>query len=124
MARVYHCVTENYLNKTKRFFDTQLECIEHVKKMIALKPEWVNKRKALKSFHITAIDTELLPEYQKIFKVFEGIMDIDPPTKREIFGNKKKNKKQPENMPAQPKQPPKKEEIPEIVRKMVPGPLD
>lgn len=90
MPILYHVLTANYLHRTKRFFETHKLAIDHIKKIVDMKECWVTKEKVLKSFKITKIDTDLLPEYAKIFKENSEIKTPAPPNEMDLHGKKKK----------------------------------
>ncbi len=96
MAKIYHLTTGNYLPITKRFFQTMEECSAHFQKIASMKKPWITQENVEKSHMLTIIDTDLLPEYEKIFRVFDGIMENDVPEPR-------KNKKIDENDVSKPK---------------------
>ena len=78
---MYQVITGNWLHRSKRIFSTMEECILHIKKIIDMKPFWISYCQTHESYYITEINTDLLPEYRKIFKEKAGIQDPDGPRK-------------------------------------------
>jgi hypothetical protein len=92
MTNVYQVTTGNWLPSSKKIFNTIEECQEHIKKIIALKLDWINDTHINESCRITMINTKDLPEYRKIFKESDKI-------KEPKFYKKFKNKNLDPNAP-------------------------
>jgi hypothetical protein len=75
MKYIYHCCTGNYLHNTKRFFEKIEECFLHIKEIIELSSEKLEDCQIHSSYKIIKIDTDILPEYEKIFRIFDGIKE-------------------------------------------------
>lgn len=68
MPIIYQVTTGNWLHRSKKIYETVEECYAHIRKIEEMKEDWVTNDQSLASRRIIMIDTDELPEYQKIFK--------------------------------------------------------
>lgn len=94
MAKIYQCITGNWLPNSKKIFKTYDECKEHIKKIEEMKESWISAYQVLSSIRVTMIDTEEFPEYKKIFKEYA---EIRPLKKRRTSVSPKKGPGRPPN---------------------------
>lgn len=87
MPIIYHCRTGNYLHKTKKIFEDFQKCMEHIKEIVDMRPRWITQSQINGSITVTKIDTEVLPEYERIFKISECILPPSEPSKSEKRSN-------------------------------------
>jgi len=87
MPIIYHCRTGNYLHKTKRIFDDYEKCLEFVKEIVYIRPPWTTQSQINASITVTKIDTEVLPEYERMFKVNDFMIPPSEPSKSEKRSN-------------------------------------
>ena len=78
MTNVYHCVTGNWLHSSKRLFMSFDEVKRHIDYILALKPDWIDEYEILSSIRITMIDSDELPNYEKIFLTTSDIKAPKP----------------------------------------------
>lgn len=100
MPIVYHCRTGNYLHKTKRVFEDMQECLAHINHIVRIRPKWISNSQINASIYVTKIDSDTLPEYEKIFKENTFLFNPPAPSKSEKRSNsykkweEKKNKEE------------------------------
>lgn len=89
---LYRVTTGNYLPGTKRIFRTIGEAIQYIKKMVDRREAWVTNTYAQKSYSIVRINSRVLPEWSRIFKVNKIAKKVLAPTKSELGLRAKKRK--------------------------------
>lgn len=88
MAKVYQCITGNWLCGSKRLFNSYNECKNHIKRIIDMKESWVTQEQIESSIRVIMIETEIVPEYRKIFKEFKEIFPMTKLSKEEMAKNR------------------------------------
>ncbi len=87
MPIIYHCKTGNYLHKTKRIFDNLKDCMAHIHHIVKIRPKWISKVQINSSIYVTKIDSDELPEYERIFKENAYMSSPNGPSKSEKRSN-------------------------------------
>lgn len=94
MPKLYHVKTGNFLPSTKRCFKCFEDAIQHLKKIVDMKEDWVTDAYVHRSYKVIKIDSEELHNWPAIFKVNKTVGKVMPPNKKELHNYKTRmNKK-------------------------------
>lgn len=89
---LYRVTTCNYLPATKRIFRTAKEALSYIKKMVDKREEWVSIEQAQKSYDVIKINSSVLPEWSRIFKVNEIVKAVMPANEKELAAYERRKK--------------------------------
>lgn len=85
---MYHVITGNYLPRSKKLFENEEDAIEHIKKIIEQKDDWVTKEQIHMSYQVLEIDeVELNSKKTKVNDIFLHSEEILP--KMEDYKNER-----------------------------------
>jgi len=84
MAKHFHLMTNNYLPKYKKVFETQEAALDKLKEIVDAREAWVHDKYLHRSYHVVSFDPEIMPRFDKIFKENVSMEPPAPPTISEL----------------------------------------